>query len=402
DLTPDVGANVVFTLDLTNAAGFSTATNVQVTDNLPAGYTFVSAAGDGSYSSGTGVWDVASVAAGATASIDITATVLGSGSYQNDAEVTAADQSDTDDTYGNGSGEDFATVTPVPNPRIDLSLSKVVDNGSPDVGNNVEFTITVDNAAGFTDATGVAVTDILPAGYSYVSDDSGGSYNSGTGVWTIGGLSAGANAALKITATVLGSGSYTNAAEVTAAGETDVDSTPGDSGGDDYDTESVSPGSAIDLSLTKVVDNATPDVGSNVEFTITVDNAAGFSDATGVAVTDILPAGYSYVSDDSGGSYNSGTGVWTIGGLAAGANAVLKITATVLGSGSYSNVAEVTAAVETDVDSTPGDSGGDDYDTAGTTPNPRIDLSLTKVVDNGTPDVGSNVEFTITVNNAAG
>ena len=50
-------------------------------------------------------------------------------------------------------------------------------------------------------------------------------------------------------------------------------------------------------------------------FTLTVSNA-GPSDATGVAVTDLLPAGYTYVSDDGGGAYNSGTGVWTLGALA--------------------------------------------------------------------------------------
>ena len=37
----------------------------------------------------------------------------------------------------------------------------------------------------------------------------------------------------------------------------------------------------------------------------------------------------------------------------------------------------------------------DDQDSAATTPTPIADLSLTKVVDNATPDVGSNVVFTL-------
>ena len=39
-----------------------------------------------------------------------------------------------------------------------------------------------------------------------------------------------------------------------------------------------------DLSLSKIVDNATPNVGSNVVFTLTLVTAAGFSDATNVVV----------------------------------------------------------------------------------------------------------------------
>jgi uncharacterized repeat protein (TIGR01451 family) len=86
---------------------------------------------------------------------------------------------------------------------------------------------------------------------------------------------------------------------------------------------------ATDLSVTKTVDNPTPTVGSNVTFTITAKNN-GFSAATGVKVTEVLPAGYSYVSDNSGSTgttYNSGTGVWTIGSMANGATRELKIVA---------------------------------------------------------------------------
>ncbi|MBK8492582.1 MAG: DUF11 domain-containing protein [Saprospirales bacterium] len=71
-----------------------------------------------------------------------------------------------------------------------------------------------------------------------------------------------------------------------------------------------------DLSLTKTVDNATPNVGSQVVFTITVNNA-GPDAATNVTVKDLLPAGLSYVSDNSGGNYNDVTGIWTVGTIAA-------------------------------------------------------------------------------------
>ena len=61
----------------------------------------------------------------------------------------------------------------------------------------------------------------------------------------------------------------------------------------------------IDLSVTKTVNNATPLVGSNVVFTVTVSNAAGLSTATGVTVADVLPAGLTFVSSTvSQGSFS--------------------------------------------------------------------------------------------------
>ena len=50
-----------------------------------------------------------------------------------------------------------------------------------------------------------------------------------------------------------------------------------------------------DLSLTKTVNEAAPSVGQNVTFTVTLTNS-GPSSATGVTITDQLPAGISFVS----------------------------------------------------------------------------------------------------------
>ncbi|MGR3790360.1 T9SS type B sorting domain-containing protein [Flavobacterium sp. TN-1] len=106
------------------------------------------------------------------------------------------------------------------------------------------------------------------------------------------------------------------------------------------------------LGITKTVSNATPNVGSNVTFTLTVTNA-GPSTATGVTVNDLLPSGYTFVGSlPSVGTYNSGTGVWTIGTLANGAIETLNIVATVKATGSYANTATVTG---TEVDPSLGD-----------------------------------------------
>ncbi|SDC74956.1 DUF11 domain-containing protein, partial [Williamwhitmania taraxaci] len=88
-----------------------------------------------------------------------------------------------------------------------------------------------------------------------------------------------------------------------------------------------------DLSISKTASSATPNVGSNVVFTLTVTNN-GPNAATGVTATDILPSGYTYVSNDLGAAYVPATGIWTIGNQANGAIASLNITATVLATGS--------------------------------------------------------------------
>ena len=83
-------------------------------------------------------------------------------------------------------------------------------------------------------------------------------------------------------------------------------------------------GTSADLSLTKTVDNSSPNIGDNVIFTITATNS-GPANATGVVVNDLLPTGLTYVSDNGGGTYNSATGNWTIGNLNSGSRSACKL-----------------------------------------------------------------------------
>ncbi|MCB0583526.1 MAG: DUF11 domain-containing protein, partial [Phaeodactylibacter sp.] len=118
----------------------------------------------------------------------------------------------------------------------------------------------------------------------------------------------------------------------------------------------------VDLSLDISVDNATPLVGDPVIFTVVLNNANGFDQANNITVSAPLPAGFTWSSDDSGGTYTPGTGAWSIPTLAGGATATLNITATVNVSGPYLTLAEVSAVDENDVDSTPGDGVDTDGD----------------------------------------
>jgi uncharacterized repeat protein (TIGR01451 family) len=70
--------------------------------------------------------------------------------------------------------------------QADLGLMKAVSDSTPNVGQNITFTITLTNAGPST-ATNVTVQDLLPAGLTFAgSSASQGSYDPGTGTWTVG------------------------------------------------------------------------------------------------------------------------------------------------------------------------------------------------------------------------
>jgi len=222
------GEQVTFTLTVTNR-GPGGATQIEVTDPLPSGYTYTSShASQGAYDDATGVWTVGSLAPNDAATLTMTATVNPQGDYTNLAEVATPVQVDPDpDSNQARAGIAYQ-------PQADLELSKTVDPARAHPGDTVTFTLTLTNR-GPNEATHVEVTDRLPSGYLYESSaPSQGTYDADKGVWAVGTLAPNATATLLITATVQSGGVYTNTAEVTALEPVDPDATPGDGLGDDY------------------------------------------------------------------------------------------------------------------------------------------------------------------------
>ncbi|MEZ6091142.1 MAG: hypothetical protein R3C05_24590 [Pirellulaceae bacterium] len=401
--SPDVGSEVTFTLTVTNA-GPSAATGVAVTDVLPGGLSFVRATpSQGNFSSAGGLWTVGDLTSSGSATLSLVARVTTAGTKINTAQVTSAGQPDADSTPNNNNAaeDDQASISLTPQ-AADLSLTKTADTQSPNVNQNVVFTLTLNNA-GPSIATGVQVTDLLPAGIAFVgANPSIGTYDSSSGVWNVGTIANGTNQTLILTGRVDSLGAKTNVAEVTASNTFDTDSTPanGATTEDDRAAITITPPTA-DLSLTKTVNDASPSLGENVTFTLTVRNS-GPNQATGVRVRDTLPAGTEFVSSSATlGSYDSGTGVWNVGSISNGGTATLRIVARTLSEGLKSNVAEIIAADQLDPDSTPDNATAGEDDTADVTFTPEvIDLSITKTTGTERPNLGENVSFTITVNNA--
>jgi uncharacterized repeat protein (TIGR01451 family) len=374
--TPNVGDTINYTLTLTNL-GPDPASGVMVSEPLPAGLTFVSStASQGSYDPATGVWSFATLAGNATATLVITARVDSPALATNAA---AARSNTFDPNLANNKAS--AKIAP---PRADLAVTKTVDDPTPNVGDTVNFTVTLTNN-GPSDATGVAIQDVLPADVAFVSATPGrGTFDSSTGTWTVGALAIGATTQLTIQATVTGPAAGTNVASVTAADQADPNLN------NNTGTASITPQQA-DLHLVKTVNQPRPNVGDVVTFTLNLTNQ-GPNPATGVTVTDPLPAGLTFQNaTPSQGTYDNTSGVWTVGTVANKGTARLTITA---------RVDSPVAMINT------GTAAADQFDpdladnTANATVTPqRADLAVTKIVDNPTPTVGDTVTYKVTLTN---
>src|SRR5256886_1843378 len=315
-----LGSNIDFTITVTNA-GPSNASGVQVTDQLPAGLTFVSATPSaGTYNSGTGVWNIGAVASGASETLTITATVTTVGAHVNTATKTAENEADPN------AGNDSASAT-VSGQAPDLTILK--SHVDPFVrGTSGGYNLTVSNVGPVSSSGLVTVSDVLPAGLTPSSA-------SGTG-WTCGIVApvvtctrsdalaaAGSYPAITITVAVQQSaaGSVTNNATVAGGGEVNA--------ANDSASDPTTVTSRADAGVTQTASNPTLIAGSPGTYTVTAFNA-GPSDATGVQVTDLLPAGLTFVSaSPSSGTYDSVTGVWTIGSMPSATSATLTLFATV-------------------------------------------------------------------------
>jgi len=224
-----------------------------------------------------------------------------------------------------------------PKKKADLSLEQEVSANSALVGDEVTFTVTLNND-GPAKAKDVKVKDLLPEGFELTDfSTSLGSYDPHTGIWQVRKIAAHSHATLTLTADVVQGkdfDDYTNVAEIIAAKQFDPDSkvNNGDPTEDDYTSLSVP---IIDLSLEKEFTNtqivegdfdedgeidrvryALP--GDEVSFEITVTNN-GANEVTGVTIFDDLtkqiPIGLEFISFsdlDGGTSIDSDNNAQTI------------------------------------------------------------------------------------------
>lgn len=298
--------DVAFTISVTNA-GTDDASSVLLEDTLPGNLTFVSIGQSGSPSlscltpavgsGGTISCSAANFPAGDTVILTLTAHVpagTASGTvYTNSATVSAET---TDPNTENDVSQATLSVS-----SVDVSVTKS-GPGTAMAGTDISYVLTVSNA-GPDIAVDVDLVDTLPSGATFVSltqDNGPAATTCSTPAPGTGGTVACSFATLGVTSAqftlVMNTGSaasFTNTASV----ETDSFDTDG---GNDTSSVDTAVTQSADVSVTKS-GPAAVNAGSNVTYTVTVTNG-GPSNATNVTLTDVLPAGTTFVS----ASQNSG------------------------------------------------------------------------------------------------
>jgi fimbrial isopeptide formation D2 family protein/uncharacterized repeat protein (TIGR01451 family) len=289
----------------------------------------------------------------------------------------AANPTRTYRTYTGGSDTDTVTLR---YPKPQLTKGTVSDASDARIGQPFTYSLTVTNAATAASLYGTDITDVLPAGWTYVANSA--TVVSATGTtpssivigdpvitgqtlsWTniatlapLGTFTVHYQATPDATlATVGTTGGFAHVNTATVTGE---DNSGAAANADGPYTATATAQVFIrraDLQLTKAILTAAPYAyGEVVEYQVVVTNS-GPDAATGVTVLEKLPAALIYrsVVSASTGSYNPVTGVWTIGGLAVGAPQTLVLSVQIDASGSIVNDSQVNTSDQWDPNSRPG------------------------------------------------
>jgi len=162
--TPTVtaGTDLTYTIAVTNN-GPSGATNVVVTDVLPAGVSLVTTSIPCSNAAGTLTCPIGGLSNGVGVAFTVTIAVPSGGPGSATITNTASVTSDQLNTNPNPTSSVTTTVVYV----ADLAITKTESPNPAPAGTNITYTIGVSNA-GPSDAKNTVVTDTLPAGVNFV------------------------------------------------------------------------------------------------------------------------------------------------------------------------------------------------------------------------------------------
>ena len=323
------GMSSTYTITLTNNGPSDVPAGIVVTDQIPPGTVASENEADCALTATTFTCTTtATLAAGTSVvhhlTLAIDAAYLAA-TLVNTATITTSPVPDPNPA--NDTSSDADTVTPL---AADLSIVKT-DSADPVLpGDSFSYTIVVTNA-GPDDARDIALTDSIPGVLTVSAVTSSGTGTClTTGQTIVCGIDLLAAAATWTVTVQVGvpletsSGTVTNTATVSGTGDTDLTN--------DSASQTTTIGEIVgsaDLTVTKRVDDASPQEGDTLTYIVTVANG-GPDDATRVEVTDALPAGLTFVSAiATQGSYKASSGVWSVGALAVGETAGLEIRAEV-------------------------------------------------------------------------
>lgn len=243
--------------------GTGPATNVVVTDPLPAGMKTVDGKTEMKF-------DVGTLNAGESKEFTFNAQATKPGAYTNKAVATA----------NGGLTDDATTNTVVKQPVLTIAktATEVAYEGRP-----VNYSIKVGNK-GDAAAAGTVVTDTMPAGVTFVSATDGGTFANGVVTWNLGSLAAGAEKTLGITTKASAQGKQCNKVEAKATCAQPVDAT------------ACTEVKGVAALLLEVIDVSDPiEVNGQETYVITVTNQGTAVD-TNIKIACTLEDSQSYVS----------------------------------------------------------------------------------------------------------
>jgi uncharacterized repeat protein (TIGR01451 family) len=281
----------------------------------------------------------------------------------------------------------------------DLGLTGSATPNPATPGGTLQYNLTVTNQ-GPNPATGVTLTDTLPAGLTLTSATSGqGTCNPGPPIsCALGTVASGQSVPVTLVTTVTAANPGTLVNTVTLTSGV-ADPNPGNNSVTVATPVTGGGAKSADLSL---AGSATPNpvaTGGALKYILTVTNH-GPDPATGVIVTDPLPAGLAATSATAGqGTCSIGSPVsCNLGTLASGQSVPVTVTAAVTAAqGTLVNTPSLSSSV---ADPNPGNNSVTvSTPVASSGPGQGADLAIGVSVDLATVQVGHNVTFIFTVTN---
>ena len=321
-LNPGDTAHFVITVI---AGGSSDSLNVKLEDILDAGLLDVKSAtyriNGGNLTDYTQIISLGNMHTGSKIVVDIYAAILGTTGQDifNCVNVTS-------DEHPEGNTSNTTIHVNI----ADLEIIKIVNNATPNYGDEITYTITVRNN-GPDNSTNIKVSEVLADNFKFISANaSKGYYDLTNGVWAVGNLTNNETAKLVITVKIVKTGFIQNNVSVNGTGF-DPNVTNNNA------TVNITVPQTADLSVVKIVNVDRVSVGNRITYTIVVKNN-GPDTALDVYAVDKLSDALKFVSyKASVGVYDPATGIWTIGNLTNKSNATLEITCIVLKTGVISN-----------------------------------------------------------------
>ncbi|WP_210486733.1 T9SS type A sorting domain-containing protein [Rufibacter aurantiacus] len=388
------GDQVTYTVTVSNN-GPSAATNVVVTDKLPASLSLVSAnssVGTGTYNAATGSWSVGTLANGASATLTLVAKVETSAVITTTASQT---HTEFDNTNGNNSASNSitsgsGTIT------ADIKITTGMSAGPYYTGKQLTLGVRVDNI-GPDAATGVSVNALVPAGFTLVSATPRvGTYDATTGIWNLGNLAAGSFTGMNLVVvpnvdnTVTGNKDYTfTAAKRT---ENEFDDKPDNNTASTTFTVQKAADAAVSISVAGDVNGVYYKGVTEATFTLKVTNN-GPDRITNLKGMDTRSGTINFTYAEPGKGYNPATGEWIIDALEPGQSVTLVVKGIPNTTGRMNLGGEIISADQKDLNPE------NNKAVALINVVPAVDLQVTNMVAAGPHYNGQNTTFTVAVKN---